>query len=76
MVEEAHGVKLDPLLAVARAAGAEILNAADCRDACNQFQLDINPKLLKDGRPCYKNGRGQCAQKGAIGGKAMRICKK
>merc|ERR1712110_668067 len=58
------------------AAGAEIENAAECRAACNQLQLDINEKLMKNGRPCYKNGRGQCAQKGTIGNKAMKICKK
>ena len=40
------------------AAGAEILNAAECRAACDQLKLDINPKLMKDGRPCYKNGKG------------------
>ena len=47
MVEEAHGVKLDPLLAVARAAGAEILKIYG-RDFEVEYKGDDSPLTEAD----------------------------
>ena len=52
-----------------------VLYKDECAKACSYLGLPYSEKRFKDGRACYKNGKGVCNQNGASGSKAKMICK-
>ena len=52
--------------------GTKIMNAQDCTTACNTLTTKIG--RMKDGKPCYIAGNGNCRQAGRGGKKSSLVC--
>ena len=48
------------------------MNAQDCTTACNTLTTNIG--RMKDGKPCYIAGNGNCRQTGRGGKKSSLVC--
>ena len=54
---------------------SKILSETECKDACKQVGINRFASKFKDGKTCYKSGRGVCTQNNAFGKSASLICK-
>ena len=52
--------------------GTKIMNAQGCTTACNTLTTNIG--RMKDGKPCYIAGNGNCRQAGRGGKKSSLVC--
>ena len=54
-----------------------IMNADECKDACEELKIPVSVGRLKNNAICFKAGNKKCRQQNAKGGaKTSRICKK
>ena len=51
-----------------------IREKTECANACKDLGIPVLDKAMKDGFPCYINGRGICQQNRKYGARALKVC--
>ena len=53
----------------------DIVEVAECKQACNYLGIQLSDKQFKRGRPCFKSKRNVCNQRGGSNTNNRLICK-